>query len=282
MVDRILFYPWCAYEVMYPMGVVSKAGWAPLPGGYQRLMKEFPESESVAVDKSLWDWTMPGWVVRGFVDVKLAQCGNRDAAYERIVWSRLRQVLGPRTRFRMRDGVEWIQSDWGLMKSGWFCTLSMNGMAQGLQHALAWYRMGNRTLPPLIWTMGDDTLTRMKMDDAELDNYRKCLETCGCIVKKVERSREFAGFSVFGDDIASARVEPLYPDKHQFILRYVESAVERDTMLSFSLLYALSNQQWFNAIADRCTIAIGPAQRLWAKGLVKLDILQVLPTWTDY
>lgn len=276
MVDKILFYPWFGVEVREPMSVTPKGGWAPIPMGYQRLVAEFKPNESIAVDKTCWDWTMPAWVIRGYVDVKKAQCVDWTPEYEWVVWRRLWFVLGPGTVFNMSDGVCWRQTYWGQMKSGWLLTLSMNSIAQHLQHVLAWGRGGLMGTPSRMWAMGDDTLARFSGDDDELDKYERALATTGCLMKKILRRREFAGFE-FISKPGGVVARPLYPDKHQFVLKYLDPRYEQDILMSYSLLYALDDDTWFKAYHPLCDFAVGPMQRMWAKGLADLKLLGHIP-----
>lgn len=251
-------------------------------------MAEFPKDSSLAVDKTQWDWTMPGWVIRAYVEKKLAQMTVETgdpfvSVYKWIVWQRLAEVLGPNSRFRMSNGLEWIQEVWGLMKSGWILTLSLNSDAQHSQHCVAWMRFCNETgrelgTPPMCWAMGDDILMKADLTDEEVEQFKFWLESTGCLVKKIERNREFCGFTFHSND----RVEPLYPDKHQFILRSLEGKVEQETLLSYELLYAMSSQIWLDSVSHRKNFALGPMARLWAKGLVQLEILDCVPEWAKF
>lgn len=274
MVDRILFLPWQGVEVRNPMATTQKAGWSPFPGGYQRLEREFPLDLSFAVDKTAWDWTVPGWIIGAYVSMKLAQIhGEVSEEYLRCVWGRLYCVVGPGARFRMPSGVEWRQLHWGLMKTGWLLTLSLNSAAQAFQHALTCLRM-NMDFMPHIWAMGDDTIVRLK--DMDLNQYEQLMSTTGCIVKKIVKSREFSGFYFHGND----HVEPLYGAKHRFILNYLSPDLEQETLLSYCLLYALHTPDWTNVFRSRLNRALGPAAELWAKGLAPLNISFELPPWT--
>lgn len=274
VVDKLIFMPWFGSEVRAPMNVTSKAGWAPLPGGYQRMALEFPFDQSVAVDKQAWDVTFIDYLIRCYVDMKLGQCVDPDKRYEWLIWTRLFYVLGPGSRFRLSNGVEYRQTFWGFMKSGWLLTLSLNSAAQAFQHALAWLRMGVDIPLPHIWGMGDDTLIRM--NPALIPEYETQLSTTGCIVKKIHHSREFSGFELQEDGL----VVPLYPDKHQFLMRYMEADVEQDTLLAYSLLYALAGPSWFDKFSHE--VNCSKLTRIaWAKGLVHLDLLETLPSWTE-
>lgn len=278
MVDKILFTPWYEAEKRDPMRTTQKTGWQPIPEGYKRLVEEFSAEHSIAVDKTQWDWTMPAWVIWAYVALKKLQCIDGDCPrYWNLVWSRLYFVLGPGTKFNMPNGLLWRQLYWGLMKSGWLLTLSLNSHAQHSQHAVACLRLRWRKLHRL-WAMGDDMLADMDLTDEEIEEYWKMLETTGCLVKKIERNREFCGFSFDGPEV----VNPLYPDKHQFILRSLKGDLEQETLLSYQLLYALSDNRWVDQFRSRMARDLGPASRLWAKGLVNLEVLREVPQWTDF
>lgn len=280
MVDKILFTPWYEVEKRDPMNTSQKTGWSPFPGGYQRLLVTFPKDESIAVDKAQWDWTMPGWVISAYVELKKSQMVGGSERYWKIAWNRLSCVLGPNAYFRMCNGVEWRQEDWGIMKSGFILTLSLNSAAQVFQHALAWKRMGKRGEVPIVWAMGDDILARMRLSEEEIREYWKALESTGCRVKKIERSREFCGF----DFVSNEQIEPLYPDKHQFIMRSIEQdpELEQQTLLSYALLYSMSNAEWVKQLEPHHRFVLGLGARAWAKGLIQLELLAGLPVWTEY
>lgn len=261
--------------------VTSKAGWAPLPGGYKRLAVEFPTDQVVAVDKSSWDWTMPGWCVRAYYEVKRQQCRDWDDRYDRLVRARLYHVVGPGSVLRLADGAEFAQRDWGLMKSGWLLTLSMNSMSQLFQHAVAWWRLGNAmSALPHVWAMGDDTIIKYTHDSRKLELYESALATTGCLVKKSVLRREFCGVLVEGDD--DVTVTPLYVDKHKFLLSYLDPKVEQDTLQSYFLLYALSKDRWVDEYRDRLIMDHGPMYKLWAKGLCRLQCFDDMPPWTAW
>lgn len=278
MVDRVLFLPWMRAELDNVADVTSKTGWSPIPGGYRNVELAFPINSAIAVDKTAWDWTMPGWVVRAWFECKMAQCTETNPEYILMCWNRFTEVIGPRAVVRLPDGRRLRQKGFGLMKSGWFLTLSMNSGAQFLQHAVAWMRMGSPGSLPRMWAMGDDMLVRYKATDAELKEYERALGTTGCLVKHTVRSREFCGFSFPGDGV----VLPLYQDKHKFLLDYVRSDVEQETLRSYFLLYALVPRfGWLSSVRKRAEFPVGPMYRAWAKGVLALDVLLRLPGWVN-
>lgn len=288
MVDRVLFLPWILTEQRHVANVSCKSGWAPIPGGYSALTAAFPENESVAVDKTAWDWTMPGWVAKAYWGLKIYQCVDADPEYLRMTYNRFKEVVGPQATFRLPDGTRYRQRYWGLMKSGWLLTLSCNSAAQVLQHAVAWKRLTKQVESPysfpLVWAMGDDMLLRFRLrlgyqqpkDDSFIEAYGKCLATTGCIVKHVLRSREFAGFSFPGKYVV-----PLYPKKHRYILKHVKADDEQELLKAYFLLYALAGpHSWLDEVRHRARFPVGAALEAWARGLVSLSYIEKLPQWT--
>lgn len=235
-----------------------------MPEGFKAIWYNFPEEEALAIDKTAWDWTMPPWVVALYFHVKMLQVRDATPEYQRMVLMRMSQVVGPDAVVRLPDGQRVRQHGWGLMKSGWLLTLSMNSMAQWGQHSLTWQRMKRHDSEPLCWAMGDDMLLSWRAGQALVDKYVSVLATTGCIVKHAIRSREFAGFK-FEED----RVEPLYIHKHRFALRYLEPKLERQTLLSYGLLYALSCRS--EMVDYACELGYSRAALYsWATGLTRM------------
>lgn len=271
MVDRVLFYPWLQTEIANVGRVVSKAGWSPLPEGFRLLENTFPERESIAVDKTAWDWTMPGWVVKAYYDCKIAQGKQLTEKYAVAAQNRIREVVGPQCVFRLPDGRRLRQTSWGLMKSGWLLTLSMNSAAQYFQHAVACRRLGWSVMD--MWAMGDDLLMRARLSDEQMHEYEQSLSRTGCLVKHALRAREFAGFR-----FTEGQVLPLYQDKHRFALQYVKPDLEQDLLFSYFLLYSMVDRfGWVESLRDHAKFPVGPRFRSWAVGRFTFNQLASLP-----
>nr|UGO57471.1 MAG: hypothetical protein 1 [Riboviria sp.] len=277
MVDRILFYPWVKAEVVAVDAVTAKAGWSPLPDGYKALEYQFPEEQALAVDKTAWDWTMPSWVVKAYFAIKMRQVREASREYQWICLRRIMDVVGPNAIFRLPSGERLQQQLWGLMKSGWYLTLSLNSMAQLCQHILAWERLNLPYELPLVWAMGDDIIARWRGPQWLLPIYQHNLAMTGCIVKHVIIDRQFAGFR-FGD----GTVTPLYKGKHQFTLRHLDPKNEVETILSYATLYALSADDWLRPYYSKCG-ATKANLRDWAMGLMPLsfDVPVEFRMWID-
>lgn len=290
LVDKCLFSPWQQVELDNVERSVSKSGWSPMPEGYRWLNKTFPDNHAVyAVDKTAWDWTMPGWVIKPYYSAKASQCRDPTPDYLRATAARFAEVLRDAT-VRLPDGSVYRQTTDGLMKSGWYLTLSMNSAAQFFQHSLAWQRAGGIGELPLMWAMGDDMLVnfnatqsltymqkvrgpRLAADDVEA--YMSALATTGCLVKIMENQKEFAGFR-FTDLV----VTPLYQDKHRFMLSYVNPSKKHETLLSMALMYSLTpNFGWLSDLRKQMDFPLNSSFRRWAQGLAHLAVLTADPDW---
>nr|UGO57540.1 MAG: hypothetical protein 1 [Riboviria sp.] len=208
---------------------------------------------------------MPWWVAVVYMIRKLQATRNCDKNYQRMVLARFIQVVGIAAKFQLPNGEIYRQLCWGLMKSGWLLTLSLNSFAQWCQHKLAWMRaLLPGPLPPM-WAMGDDELAECgEVSPKSLKAYLQAMKTTGCIIKHGINSREFAGFK-FG----KGTVEPLYKDKHVFLMKHVREEVKIQTMTSLQLLYCMSGDSW---AFDLGFTGLTPnAARDWAQGLVQLD-----------
>lgn len=260
LLDRLLFMGWLLAEMDNPEHTVCKVGWSPIPEGYLHLINTMPnKAKCWAVDKKAWDWTMPGWVVKAYVDTKL-DFSNADLCYKLAVRNRVSEVVGPRCVIAMPDGTLLQQLQWGLQKSGWLLTLTLNSAAQDLQHILASLRVGLSD-NVVVWAMGDDLLCYADWTDQQAVLYGEALDKTGCIVKYINNTREFCGFNY------EQGCDPLYQDKHKFLLEYCPEDKLRELIASYSLLYALSDSPWFWKIQPRFALCGQESYRGFAQGL---------------
>lgn len=270
LLDRVIFYPWTQSEIRNFEKISSKVGWAPFPNGFRDVMYEFSEDTALAIDKTAWDWTLPEWVVYAYIRVKLYQCKNVTPQYALVVISRILEVLGEGTKIRLPSGKELVQDFVGFMKSGWSLTISMNSMAQELQHNLALIRIGVLQTQKL-WAMGDDSLINWSIDKNLVDLYIDKLKETGCLVKHYKFKREFAGFD-FSGSVESPVILPLYVDKHKYQLRFLKPELTNGTMLSYTLIYALAGNCWLVNFNHKMSVPLTDMQRSWAMGMVDLKI----------
>lgn len=272
--DQLLFGPWVEAEIAGVDRATSKSGWNPIPEGYRMLQAVMPvETQCLAVDKSSWDWTCPWWVVKEYVKAKLEQVSDPPPGYFLAVWTRILYVLGPGCRVVWPDGTEIQQDDYGLMKSGFLLTLSLNSAAQDLQHSVVEMRAGSKpslaplTMGSVLWAMGDDSLVYLAVSPQPrfIEAYCAELATLGCIVKHAKVKREFAGFHVV-DGCAN----PLYPDKHRFTLYYTRPEMVTNNIEAYSLVYACAHPdhgEWLDQERRRREMPSASYFAAWGKGL---------------
>lgn len=234
VVDRLLFGNLIDAEVENYDKVTSKTGWSPIPNGYRKFNSTFP-SKTLATDCSAFDWTYPKWVAELLPRLILDKYVEVTEDFERAIRARLRQVMGDWAIVRFPDGRRMRQKEWGIMKSGWLCTLSFNSAAQLLVSRLAWLRSHPRKRFPLLWAMGDDVI--MSWDDGDPEAFCRALGTCGVLNKFYSHERDFAGFRINLDD----SVTPLYPEKHAFVTANQSMDTIEDFAHAMSLLYSLSS-----------------------------------------
>lgn len=270
--DRWLFMDWVHTQIDNVMRIPSKTGWSPLPNGFRNYFLEMHGS-GLATDCSAFDWTWKPWMVEQVLRCKLNQCRADPAfmaVYKRVVFLRFFQVLGPHAVIRLPNGQAYRQDFHGFMKSGWYLTISLNGDCQVACNALAWVRYWEslkKQVPafPPIWVMGDDVRLRVPKDfDHGL--FVEKLKTTGLVVKEWSQADEFAGFR-FGGSLGNPEIEPLYPDKHKHVLAYTGPDQIRESLVSMSMLYSLSSQEWLSELASEYVPYSKEVFRSWAYGL---------------
>lgn len=229
MVDRILFGPMWRKALKRVLMTPCAVGWTPMKGGWRIMHQRYPEG-TISMDKSAWDWTVQGWMIRiwfsflldmhpGYPDwwVKRVECRFYDLFYV--------------ARFRFPDGVEVCQQARGIMKSGCYLTLCLNSVAQTALHYLAAEQVGMDPYDNVPLSFGDDIV--MGPFD-EVGRYVEELEKY-CLVKSVE----YAPFTQFiGFILTSKGFVPEYWEKHLFLMAHLDDRVAEETLQSYQELYA--------------------------------------------
>lgn len=267
MVDRILFRPWQRVEIDNVMDHAGKTGWSPLPVGFYDVLTTFPAGV-LATDCSAFDWTFPGWLVTLIPQIRLDQGCGHSPQFELAVKRRIAEVMGERCVIRLPDGSRYRQTRPGVMKSGWLLTISFNSTAQELLTLLAWSRAYSGPCPKL-WSMGDDVLMAWP-ENLEPDRLVEELKRAGILAKFAEKKLEFAGFGM-GRDGGTPYVEPLYPNKHKYLLAHVQQEQLEEVVTSYGLIYALARPQhkdWLEPYLRKYSRWPEATAQAWAYGLL--------------
>uniref|UniRef100_A0AAT9JGB8 RNA-directed RNA polymerase n=1 Tax=Cryptotermes secundus sobeli-like virus 2 TaxID=3133511 RepID=A0AAT9JGB8_9VIRU len=265
MVDRMLMGTWPDAEKFWL--IPGKTGWSPVPAGSRYVTSTFP-GDVLATDCSAFDWTFPDWVGPLLLMLRLDMVQSLDDDYRTMLTRRWRAVIGPEAVLRLPDGTRFRQKRWGLMKSGWYRTIAENSAAQVLINHLAWLRTYPRQPMPTIWTMGDDVLMH-RPPFLDVTEFETALATTGILVKQSSLKREFAGFEFRG-----SRVNPLYPQKHRFLLHFVNPSIKGQVAMAYLCLYGAAEVSrippWLNKLMDHSPWTWRAAQ-LWADGALTLN-----------
>lgn len=230
MVDRVVFGD-LADEVLTSVGKTPvMVGWTPVRGGF-RLLRDKIKGRAMCIDKSSWDWTVPGWMVDDWESVIFGLVNEYPKYWPTLVRMRFR-ALFEAPWFGFEDGTRVQQQIRGIMKSGCFLTIVLNSLGQLLVHYLASARMGleGEAFEPLC--MGDDTVQEL-IPQYEL--YVEEIERLGFIVKECKittKHLEFAGFVLEKD-----RAWPCYWEKHIYNMQHSSDLVLEDMLFAYMLLY---------------------------------------------
>lgn len=235
-----------------------------MPEGFAELQLDFP-SHCLATDCTAFDWTFPPWLVKPLLESRLERTRGVSDDYVRACHARWNEVLGTSCVVRLPDGQRLRQVVPGLMKSGWLLTISVNSEAQDLITRAAWYR-SRRDDFPTLWAMGDDVL--LSWDGSDPDRLVKQIRRLGILTKMAVQKREFAGFG-FGE---GTNVEPLYPEKHKFLLGHASLDQLEEMVSSYGLLYALAAPSWADRYITMYSRWTKRACRSWALGTLTSGI----------
>lgn len=226
IIDRILF-GWLGRNVLNSVLLTPcLVGWTPLKGGWRFLDRRFRGKRTLCLDKSAWDWTVPGWMVDVWKSVIM------DLAYGAPNWWRV--MVGLRFKllfetpvFRFSDGTQVNQEVKGVMKSGCYLTIILNSLGQSILHYIAARRLGQDPFINQPYVVGDDTV----QEDFDSEQYVSIIQSFGITVKQSKNDYvEFAGFAV-----ANGTCYPAYWQKHLFNMAH--SPVLPELLESYQVLY---------------------------------------------
>lgn len=229
MVDRILFGA-LTDKVLSTVGKTPvMIGWTPLLGGYRWLRRKMP-GRVLCVDKSSWDWTVPFWMTRCWLDIILGLSNDHPEVWEMAVRARFRALFESPV-FQFSDGTRVRQGVKGVMKSGCYLTIVLNSIGQLLLHHLVAQKLGFDALATEPVCMGDDTVQKLVPD---LEAYLEEIENLGFRVKEAKEQDwiEFAGFYI------DETTFPVYWEKHLYRFHIMDKETVPSAMQCYQMLYA--------------------------------------------
>lgn len=239
MIDRILFMKLQKKQIRLFNTVPIMIGWSPLNGGYRFLDSKLRAASSkyLLIDKSSWDWTVPGWMIDLLLRVIKNLAIQAPDWWLKVVESRF-ELLFSRPTYVFSDGSLAEQVGRGIMKSGCYLTIFLNSIAQLLLHELIIAKGGISTIR-LPYCLGDDTIQGLD-EEFEVGKYVEIMESFGFKPKvQVSHEKEFAGFIIDCD-----KYLPSYRQKHLFLLSHLtkDDEIAKQTLQSYQLLYAFDKE----------------------------------------
>lgn len=279
VVDRVLFSTWQKTEIKNCMQIAGKSGWSPMPEGFRGVLAL--GEQVLATDCSAFDWTYPSWLVDLTATIRLEQTRGCSPEYVKTVKARWQEVLGRRCVIKLPDGVIYRQTVQGIMKSGWLLTISGNSMAQELVTIMALKRSRPQAPLPRLWSMGDDVL--MQWDGSDSSDLEQAISRLGILQKFSVQSPEFSGFLIKGT-LKDPVVDPLYPDKHRFLLAHQNVDQLEEVCTAYGLLYALASPEsraWIDPYIEKYSRWTTHTYRMWALGTLPSGALRLRENIAD-
>lgn len=227
IIDRILF-GWLGRAVLKNVLMTPcLVGWSPIRGGWRFMERRFRGKKTLCLDKSAWDWTVPGWLVDAWREVVVGLAHNHPYWWRLMVKKRF-YLLFESPTFQFSDGTVVRQAVKGIMKSGCYLTIILNSLGQSILHYLVARRLSMDPFDNQPFVVGDDTV----QEDFDSDEYVRHFEEMGISVKQAKNSYvEFAGFA-----FANGTCYPAYWQKHLFNMAH--SPVLPQLLESYQVLYS--------------------------------------------
>lgn len=235
MIDRMLYGDMQRKMMQHWQDLPVKAGYSPIKGFFRLIAYEFPRG-GLSLDKSGWDWSVPGWLIGLWSDFLEDLAGEPPAWWIKLHRTRFESLYGPRCLYQFPDGHRTTQGFWGVMKSGCYNTLFLNSVGQVVLYILANLRLG--TPRGRFWTVGDDTVEEPRKDVSE---YVAQFEALGFTIKEVVQTQhvEFCGFLA-----TKQACRPAYLNKHLFKAFYEGGDSYLDKISIYRLLYAYDDSAY--------------------------------------
>jgi len=213
LVDRVFSTVQNSAEIDEWQDIPSKPGMGLNDAGLQDLDKEFSRMDfPVSSDISGWDWSVTLWLLllSASSRARLGGLGVTELGTWNTIYHK-RAHLVALSVFVFSDGVRWVQTVPGVMKSGLYTTSSDNSrMRVALALSVVYLFMKHLDNAVGVCTMGDDCAESMRLlyDACGRDWERTKLEavrlyrSLGFEIKDLFPGRpvEFCGYKFHGDN----------------------------------------------------------------------------------
>lgn len=230
MIDRFLLEPLQKQVVKTCLLTPVVAGLNVMCGGHYVVRSMLGHHDKyLSLDKSAWDWSVPGWMIDALEKV-IIELNPGAPDWWLAIYKMRNHLLFNKCVYRFKDGTRAYQEGKGVMKSGCYGTLLYNSVSQLILELVAREATGIEAPLPLI--LGDDSISGL------YENYEVVLSAMsrfGFVVKvQILDDPEFIGFHFYKDGFT-----PAYQGKHRFRLQHLtlDKAVAASTLQGYQLLY---------------------------------------------
>lgn len=241
------------------------------------------------MDKSGWDWSVPGWLLDMERDARIELCENATPEFIKLI-HRAYERLG-RTQVIFSDGESTTQVGNFAMKSGHKITLSSNSRMQVILKEAARVASGDLEGGEDIVCMGDDTLEvihdRLGLPARKfVEQYVGLLRSWGFFIKDedVTVSEEITDCAFCSHDTVLTKTGQYVPQlrtwpKQHFAAMHQDWTPEEYGQFLYSLMpeYCVSRDDVYEALSEEM-LEVWP--RLWKSKRFHQDFL--LGYETDY
>lgn len=198
------------------------------------------------LDKSAWDWTMPYWAIKAELEFRRRMGRGQHLGQ----WTELASMLYDRMFQNpilvTSEGHMYRQIVPGVMKSGCYNTISINGHGQSMIHCIVCYDLGIG-VEPMCRSCGDDTLSARK-HVTDVKAYAKY----GVKIKSASEALEFVGH-----EFTESGPHPMYMVKHMKKVQYIQEKDAAQYFDSMARMYIHTRYYWFwESLAARCGYAL--------------------------
>lgn len=212
-------------------------------GGWKNYRAQWvSRGYSIGLDKTAWDWTVPGWLIDLEFRFRCRMARNLTPAWIKAA-KLLYDGMFVNPIFILSDGSLYRQRFHGFMKSGCVNTISSNSHMQILVHLIV-CKIDGISENPYPVACGDDTLQAAD-HCGDLTTY----SSIGSLIKKASEGLEFVGH-----DFLENGPQPLYFRKHVFTIMHSDEENLPAVLDSYLRLYAHSYQYSY---WERLALALG-------------------------
>lgn len=186
IVSILVFGPSADAEKRVFEYIPTKIGMSTKHGGWDSFIRSLKRKDEGAhnkwleMDKSAWDWSVPGWLINLESEARWELCANPKTEFKQLYDKMYQRFALVSVVFS--DGEAVTQTVPSIVKSGHLLTISANSRMQLIIKILGMNKGGVYNGEWLA-AMGDDTLEQVSLNDEDTHEYVDALRAMGFHIK---------------------------------------------------------------------------------------------------